>query len=119
MMDEKDFWRAVESIAKCQIIVDRPAGTTHPRHPDIVYPHDYGYLKDTRADDGCGIDVWRSHRSRKDVTGIICTVDLTKRDMEMKILIGLNREESEELVAFHTRGMQKALLFFNPVSPQD
>ncbi len=37
---------------------------------------------------------------RKDV-GIICTVDLLKRDSEIKILIGCNEKEIDYIYNFH------------------
>ena len=34
------------------VIVDRPLGTTHPNHNDIIYPVNYGYIENTFAGDG-------------------------------------------------------------------
>ena len=34
------------------VIVDRPLGTAHPRHPDILYPVNYGYVPGILAPDG-------------------------------------------------------------------
>jgi inorganic pyrophosphatase len=34
------------------VIVDRPMGSAHPQHPDMIYPINYGYLPDTLAPDG-------------------------------------------------------------------
>lgn len=40
-----------------QVIVDRPMGSTHPKH-DYTYPINYGYIPDTKAPDGHEIDVY-------------------------------------------------------------
>lgn len=40
------------------VVVNRPLGSHHPRHPDIVYPVNYGDLPDTEAPDGHPIDAY-------------------------------------------------------------
>ena len=34
------------------VTVDRPLGTRHPNHPDILYPVNYGYIQGIMAPDG-------------------------------------------------------------------
>lgn len=34
------------------VTVDRPLGTTHPKHPDIRYPVNYGFIEGIMAGDG-------------------------------------------------------------------
>ena len=34
------------------VTVDRPMGSIHPKHRDIFYPINYGYVKGVRAPDG-------------------------------------------------------------------
>ncbi len=38
--------------------IDRPLGTAHPKHPDIVYPVNYGYAPGVMAPDGDWQDVY-------------------------------------------------------------
>lgn len=40
------------------VVVDRPAGSTHPKHPDIIYPINYGYVPGLIAPDGEEQDVY-------------------------------------------------------------
>jgi len=40
------------------VTVDRPLGSRHPRHPDLVYPVNYGFLPGTVSGDGMAIDVY-------------------------------------------------------------
>lgn len=35
-----------------KVIVDRPMGSFHPKHPDILYPINYGYIPGIIAPDG-------------------------------------------------------------------
>ena len=34
------------------VTVDRPLGSFHPKHPDLYYPVNYGYIKGVMAPDG-------------------------------------------------------------------
>lgn len=93
MMNE-DFWSALDTlVAESEIIIDRPSGSAHPRHPSFIYPLDYGYLKNTTSMDGGGIDVWRGSDNSATADAIMCIIDLMKRDSEIKILIGCTEEE--------------------------
>ena len=90
-----EFWNFIdELIFTSKIVIDRPKGSRHPKYPDVIYPLDYGYLENTMAMDGGGIDVWKGSNGEY-VDAIICTVDLTKRDSEIKILIGCTEEEKQ------------------------
>ena len=96
-----EFWEALdELVSNSQIVIDRPKGTAHPKYPDVIYRVDYGYLKDTASMDGAGIDVWVGTGEKK-VDAIMCTVDLLKRDSEIKILIGCTEEEKKIVYETH------------------
>lgn len=95
------FWSSIDTlINQSEIVIDRPKGTKHPRF-DFVYPLDYGYLKDTASSDGGGIDVWRGSLSEPVCDGLICTIDLIKKDSEIKLLIGCTDEEKTVIMRFH------------------
>ena len=49
---------------KVHVIVDRPAGSYHPRNHDIFYPINYGYIEDIIAGDGSGQDVYAMENGR-------------------------------------------------------
>jgi len=88
-----DFWRALDLlIEEHELVIDRPAGSAHPRYPSFVYPLDYGYLRGTSSGDGSGIDVWRG-TANTGVVAVMVTVDMLKRDSEIKILLGCTEEE--------------------------
>lgn len=108
------FWRVLEElVAGARIVIDRPAGTRHPRYPDMIYPVDYGYLEGTHASDGGGIDLWRGSGSGG-VVGIISTVDLDKRDAEIKILYNCTPHEVEVIHALMNTGGMGGLLSLRP-----
>ena len=90
------FWAALDQLmASSRVVIDRPRGTAHPRYPDMIYPLDYGYLADTTAMDGGGIDVWTGSDPARGLDAVMVTVDLMKRDSEIKLLIGCTEEEKQ------------------------
>ncbi len=96
------FWSAIDRLmAGSQVVIDRPKGSCHPRYPHCIYPLDYGYLADTASMDGGGIDLWRGSSGSQRVDAVICTVDLMKRDSEIKLLLGCTEEEKLTVLAFH------------------
>ena len=98
----EDFWKAIDTLVSSgRIVIDRSKGSTHPRFSDVKYDVDYGYLENTKSMDGGGIDVWRGSLSTSEVEAIICTVDLIKKDSEIKLLIGCSEEEIKTIYEFH------------------
>lgn len=98
---DDEFWNALDKlVCSSEIVIDRPKGSVHPKYPGFIYRVDYGYLKNTTSMDGAGIDVWVGSGERK-IDAIICTVDLMKKDSEIKILIGCTEEEKAIVYEMH------------------
>ncbi len=38
--------------------IDRPIGSIHPKHPDLIYPINYGYIPGVMGGDGEELDVY-------------------------------------------------------------
>lgn len=94
------FWTHLDQlVTESEIIIDRPKNSPHPDHDDAIYPLDYGYLAGTMSGDGAGIDVWVGEQEKR-VCGIICTIDLVKRDSEVKILVGCCEDEMKTISEF-------------------
>ncbi len=109
---DKDFWAALDRLAvECPLIIDRPKGTAHPRFPHVIYPVDYGYLQSTASMDGSGIDVWKGSDENAGLDAVLCTIDLMKRDSEIKLLLNCTREEKQLIYHFHNESdYMKAIL---------
>ena len=100
-MDNAAFWNAIDALVfESSIVIDRPKGSKHPKW-DFIYSLDYGYLDNTCSMDGGGIDVWLGSNDVKVCDAIICTVDLLKKDSEIKLLIGCNEAEKGLALSFH------------------
>ena len=107
----KEFWEKLDTLVlESEIVVERPKGSAHPRYPEYIYPHDYGCLNNTTSSDGCEIDCWQGSLSEVKVTGIVVTVDLEKRDSEIKVLIGCSDSDMSDIEKVHNRGQLSGVL---------
>lgn len=55
------------------ITMDRPIGAHHPKHPEIVYPINYGYIPGVIGGDGEELDVYL-YGADKPLENALCTV---------------------------------------------
>lgn len=109
------FWAYLKQlVAVCPVKIDRPGRSQHPRFPEVIYPLDYGYLEGTGAVDGGGVDVWLGSSGVVEISAVILTVDLHKRDVEIKILLGCSKEEMQRILNFHNQTSMRALLVRKP-----
>ena len=89
------------------VTVDRPLGTCHPKHPDIFYSVNYGYIKGILAPDGeeqdaylLGVEV-----PVKTFTGTVAAIIHRRDDVEDKWVVvpeglRLTKDEIENAVRF-------------------
>ncbi len=115
MNTDASFWLALDQlIAESSVRLDRPKGSAHPRYPDFIYPLDYGYLENTRTMDGGGLDVWVGSLPGKALVAIVSTVDVLKRDVEIKLLLGCTEAEQQAVLRVHNAYSQAGLLIVRP-----
>lgn len=99
------FWERLDCLLQeSEIVIDRPKNSHHEDYQDWVYPLDYGYLAGTTSSDGAGIDVWVGASGQKRVEAVVCTVDLVRRDSEIKLLVGCTEAEMIQVVDFLDAG---------------
>ena len=87
--------------------VDRPLGSAHPRHPDMIYPINYGYVDGVFAGDGAEQDVYVFGVSEpiRTFTGTVTAVLHRLNDCEDKWIVSAdgsrpNRDEIMQATAF-------------------
>lgn len=75
--------------SKVKVIIDRPLGTYHPKHRDIFYMVNYGYVEGIIAPDGeeqdayvLGID-----KPLEEFTGVVLAVIHRLNDVEDKWIV--------------------------------
>jgi inorganic pyrophosphatase len=71
------------------VVVDRPLGSRHPRHPDIVYPVNYGYVPGVAGGDGAPLDAYVLGIAGPVAafTGVVVAVVLRADDVEDKLVV--------------------------------
>ena len=98
MTCNQKFWESLDKLAKeSEIEIEKRKGTPLSKNSELVYPVDYGYLKGTKSPDNAEIDVFVGSMKNQVIDAIICTVDLYKKDSEIKILIGCDEMEKEAI----------------------
>jgi len=96
------FWQKIDSLFfSSEIVINRPKDSAHPGYSNLIYPVDYGYLKDTISTDSDGVDVFvGSKKKERSIETIIIAADILKKDVEIKILWGCSEEETEKILFF-------------------
>ena len=106
-----EFWEYLARLAtESQVIIDRPRGSVHPHYPGLTYPLDYGFLEGTTTVDGGGIDVWVGSLAARTLDAVALTVDLHKRDAEVKLLLGCDEAEKQVVMDFLNGANMRAWL---------
>ena len=88
------------------VTVDRPLGSLHPRHPDICYPVNYGYIQGIPAPDGEDQDAYilGVDRPVEAFIGQIIAIIHRKNDVEDKWVVapeGVRFTKEQILAATH------------------
>ena len=88
-------------------MIDRPLGSAHPKHPEMIYPINYGYVDGVFAGDGAEQDVYvfGTDQPIETFTGRVVAVYHRLNDCEDKWIVSLSgeviqREDILEAIAF-------------------
>ena len=95
---------------KVHVIVDRPLGSVHPKHVDLIYPVNYGYIEGIIAGDGECQDCYilGENEPIKAFDGVVIAIIHRLNDIEDKWIIAkegvlLFDQEILEYIAFQER----------------
>lgn len=93
-----------------KVTIDRPLGTYHPKHRDICYPINYGYIKGIIAPDGEEQDAYvlGINEPISTFTGKIIAIIHRKDDIEEKWVVApgnasFSEEEIKQAVNFQEK----------------
>lgn len=105
---ELDYSKIIGFTVVCTI--DRPLGSFHPRHKDLYYPINYGYVNNVFAGDGAEQDVYilGEDRPLSTFTGKVIAVYHRYNDIEDKWIIAaedndFTDEEILQQIAFQEK----------------
>ncbi len=87
-------------MATSRVVIDRSAGSIHPRFPAVRYPIDYGYLEGTAGGDREGVDVFVGSTAGAGIVAAAVTVDILRRDAEVKVLLDCSPKEIDAVRKF-------------------
>ena len=75
--------------------IDRPIGSCHPRHPEMIYPVNYGYVEGIFAGDGAEQDVYvlGSDEPMESFEGKVIAVYHRYNDVEDKWIVSLDGKD--------------------------
>ena len=92
---------------KVRVVVDRPLGTYHPKHADIYYPINYGYIEGLIAPDGEEQDAYilGVHEPVQEFVGKVIAIIHRFDDVEEKWVVApenatFTKDEIARQVAF-------------------
>jgi len=71
------------------IVIDRPLGSTHPEHPELVYKLNYGFVPGIPAPDGEALDayIYGVKTPMRRFTGTVIGVVHRRNDVEDKLIV--------------------------------
>lgn len=106
------FWQKLDTIyLSSKLEIDRPKDSVHYKYSNLVYPVDYGYLKDTTGSDMEPIDVFKGSLKSSQIQAALVSADILKKDCEVKLIVGCDEEEIYNILVFlNQTEFQKAVL---------
>lgn len=100
-----------------KVTIDRPLGSFHPKHPDMYYPVNYGYVEGIIAPDGEEQDVYvlGVDEPLREFTGRVIAVIRRLDDVEDKWVaapegVTFTKEEIAERVRFQEQFFKSELI---------
>ena len=100
-----------------KVIVDRPLGSFHPKHIDIYYPVNYGYVKGIIAPDGEGQDAYilGVYSAIKEFTGKVIAIVHREDDVEDKWVVApencvFSKDDIEKHINFQERYFKHTII---------
>ena len=95
------------------VTVDRPLGSVHPKHPDLYYPVNYGYINGVMAPDGEEQDAYILGVSEpvEEFTGRVIAIIHRYDDIEEKWVVApesmrISADEIMQQVSFQEQFFQ-------------
>ena len=82
------------------VVIDRPLGSTHPDHSDVVYPVNYGYIPGTMAPDDHPIDAYvlGADYPLKRCSARVIAVIRRRDDVEDKLVVALSGQRTKDSI---------------------
>lgn len=95
------FWQKVETLfLSSGFEITRKKGDVHPVFKNLVYPTDYGHMKDTKSVSDEGVSVYAGSGNRSSISALVIAADILAKELDVKILVGCDEEEEKDVLHF-------------------
>ena len=104
------FWQKLDTLyLSGDLIIDRPKGTSHPFYSNLIYPVDYGHLKDIQ--DSQHIACYKGSSGDTTINALVVCADILNKDIEVKLLVGCSEKEEYDILSFlNQTDFQKSII---------
>ena len=74
---------------KVKVVIDRPLGSYHPKHHDMLYMLNYGYIPNTMSPDGEELDAYvlGVHKPLDEFEGVVIAIIHRINDNDDKLVV--------------------------------
>ena len=105
------FWQKVDTLfSSGDFKVTKKKGSSHKNYPSLTYPVDFGYVKTLDTSGEVPMEVFKG-KDGKRVDAIALCADIINKNFEVKALVGLSQEETEQVLHFlNCTDYQKSVL---------
>jgi len=105
------FWQKVDTLySSGDFKLRYKKGATHKDYPSLRYPCDFGYVKTLDSEVETPMEVYKSSGGKK-VDAIVLCADILNKRFEVKALVGLTDDETQEVLHFlNCTDYQKSVL---------
>ncbi|MBR2825444.1 MAG: Inorganic pyrophosphatase [Solobacterium sp.] len=106
------FWQKIDTLYhSSNLVISRHKGDTHPTFKNLIYPTEYGHLKDTLGTSSEGLSVYVGSGDKSVINGIVVAADILIKTVDIKILVGCKDEEVYDVLHFlNSTDFQKTVL---------
>lgn len=105
------FWQKIDTLCLSGDFKEvNEKGSVHKQYPNLKYPCSYGYIKDSLILEDNGIQCFKGTNGSDCESAVICA-DILKREIDVKLLIGVNEQEEDDILRFlNQTDFQKTVL---------
>ncbi len=106
------FWQKIDTLLfSSPLEIFHKKGESHPEYAHFIFPVDVGMLQETSSQKSDGIFAFKGTKESSGCNAVVVSVDILKKELEVKLLIDCTEEEEEEILKFLNQAdLQKAIL---------
>lgn len=106
------FWQKLDILYySSELVITKAKGARHDVYDNLIYPVDYGYLKDTSTETEEHIAIYKGSNDDGRIDKVVVCVDILKKDIEVKLLLNCTSKETNDILRFlNQTDFQKSII---------